>query len=211
MGLAVLVLVGATCVAWVVGGTFGALAALPLRGRWLVAAAVAAQLAADVAAWAGSRAGYEAGLAASAGCALAFCVGNLRLAGLPLITLGLAANALVVGLNGAMPVSTVAAARADVSLRGVAAGTDPRHAVAGDGTSLRVLGDVIPVPLPWRPEVASPGDVMVSAGLAELVVVAMRGRWRRRRRGAGAGRPAPWAWPSGPAPYGGPVGSINRR
>jgi hypothetical protein len=36
------------------------------------------------------------------------------------------------------------------------------------------------VPLPWRPEVVSPGDVLVVAGLAELVVLAMMG-WSGRR------------------------------
>jgi hypothetical protein len=60
--------------------------------------------------------------------------------------------------------------------------------MAGPSTLLRDLGDVIPVPLPVRPEVASPGDVLIVAGLAEFVFIGMRPRrltgipalrWRR--------------------------------
>ena len=47
-----------------------------------------------------------------------------------------------------------------------------------DGESERILGDllgdVVPVLLPLRPEVVSPGDVLVASGLAQLVVVGMR-------------------------------------
>lgn len=182
MGLAVVVLVGAVAVGWVSGGTFAALAAFPLRAKFLVAAAVALQVAGGLSAWTADTAWpYVAGIAASAALVLGFCARNLRLPGVPLVTLGLLANAVVVGLSGAMPVSTAAAARADVSVTSIAAGSDPRHVLAHAGTPLRMLGDVVPVPLPVHPEVASPGDVLVCAGLAELVVVAMRGRWRRRR------------------------------
>ena len=54
--------------------------------------------------------------------------------------------------------------------------SDARHEIAGIGTRLRWLGDIVPVPLPVRPEVVSPGDVLVAAGLAELVVLGMLGR-----------------------------------
>ena len=46
------------------------------------------------------------------------------------------------------------------------------------GTTLRWLGDVIPVPLPVRPEVVSPGDVLIAAGLGEFVLLGMRPRRR---------------------------------
>jgi hypothetical protein len=51
---------------------------------------------------------------------------------------------------------------------------DRRHELEGPRTRLRPLGDVIPVPLPLRPEVVSPGDVLVAAGLGQLVVLGMR-------------------------------------
>jgi hypothetical protein len=99
--------------------------------------------------------------------------------GTGLVAVGLLANALVVGLNGAMPVSDAALGRAGVSTQDIVSGEDPRHELAGQGTRLRSVGDVIPVALPLRPEVVSPGDVLVAAGLAQLVVVGMRRRVAR--------------------------------
>ena len=188
MGLAVVVLVMAVGVALLCGGSWSALTALRLRSRRLVVAAVAAQLGGatlGVLGAADPRRAYVVGLAVSAACAAAFCARNLRVAGVPLITAGLVANAVVVGLNGAMPVSIEAALRAGVPIVSIAAGDDARHEIAGRGTTWRPLGDVVPVPLPLRPEVVSPGDVLVAAGLAELVVLGMlrrRGSGRRRRR-----------------------------
>src|SRR4051812_5876151 len=132
-----------------------------------------------------ARRGYVVGLALSAMCAAAFCVGNRAVPGVPLVTLGLAANALVVTLNGAMPVSIVAALRAGVPITDIAAGYDARHDIAGEGTVWRSLGDVVPLPLPLRPEVVSPGDVLVASGLGELLVMGML---RRRVSGAGQRR-----------------------
>jgi hypothetical protein len=181
MGLAVLVLAGAGLLGFVLGGSISPLATLPLRGRWLVVVAVVAQAAGGVAAWAAdSSTAYTLGLTASALAALGFCVRNLAVRGVPLVTLGLLLNATVVLANGAMPVSTAAAARAGTSTASIAAGSDPRHALADDATTLRNLGDIVPVPLPLLPEVASPGDVLVAAGLAELLCLGMRRRRVRR-------------------------------
>jgi Family of unknown function (DUF5317) len=157
------------------------LAELPLRARRLVVVAVLAQLAGGVLAIATNDHGfYPAGLAVSALAALGFCARNARIAGVPLVTVGLIANALVVSLNGAMPVSVFAAARAGVPTASIAAGNDPRHSIAGAGSTWRWLGDVVPVPLPWRPEVVSPGDGLIAAGLGELVLLGMQPRRRRR-------------------------------
>jgi hypothetical protein len=181
MGLAVLALAGAGLLGFVLGGSVSSLSTLPLRSRWLVGLAVAAQVGGSVTAWAAdSSTAYATGLAASALAALGFCLRNLRVRGVPLVTLGLLLNAVVVGLNGAMPVSIAAAARAGAPITSIAAGTDPRHVVAGGGTTLRTLGDVVAVPLPLRPEVASPGDVLVAAGLGELLCLGMRRRRVRR-------------------------------
>ena len=201
MGLALVILVGAACVGLAQGGTFAALADLPLRGSRLVLFAVAGQVFGAGMAWAtNERSWYPVGLVIAALAGFAFCARNIRLAGVPLITLGLLANALVVALNGAMPVSTAAAARAGVPTTEIAAGADTRHAIAGRGTTLRALGDVVPVPLPWRPEVASPGDILVTAGLGQLVLVGMRPQRRRRRPASRASATAP-----GPATGPGPA------
>ena len=182
MGLAVVALVGAVAVGYALGGTWSRLTALRLRWRRFIVAAVVAQAGGalvGVLGYGDPRRAYVVGLATSALCAAAFCTRNLRVAGVPLVTIGLIINAVVVAANGAMPVSTSAAERAGVSLVDIASGRDSRHEIAGPGTTLRILGDVIPVRMPVRSEVVSPGDVLVAAGLAELVVMGMMRRQRR--------------------------------
>ncbi len=188
MSLAVVVLVGAVLAGVAVGGSWRRLASLPLQRLELVVLAVLAQAGGAVVGLLGvadESTSYVVGLAVSAALALAFCFRNARVAGVPLVTLGLVLNAVVVGANGAMPVSIVAAYHARVPIVAIAAGTDARHEIAGDGTALPWLGDVVPVPLPLRPEVVSAGDILVVAGLAELLVLGMLPggvvvRWRRR-------------------------------
>jgi hypothetical protein len=181
VGLALVVLVGAVAVGFALGGDWARLTSLHLRWRRLVVGAALAQAGGALVGVLGAadpRRAYVIGLAVSAACAAVFCARNLRVAGVPLITLGLIANATVVAANGAMPVSIVAAFHAGVPIADIASGQDSRHEIAGYDTVWRSLGDVIPVPLPVRPEVVSVGDVLVAAGLAELVVVGML---RRRR------------------------------
>ena len=169
VSLVVVVLVVALALGWATGGSLDRLGSLPLRSLGLVAGALGAQLAGALV---GGPA-YPLGLAASAALAVAFLVRNRSVRGTGLVALGLLANALVVTANGAMPVSPQAADRAGVGVLEVLVG-DRRHELEGPGTRLRALGDVVPVPLPLRPEVVSAGDVLVAAGLGQLVVVGMR-------------------------------------
>jgi hypothetical protein len=189
VSLAVVVLVVAIAAGLAAGGSWRGLADLPLRRFGLVVGAVLAQAGGAMVGLLGvadESTSYVVGLAVSAALALAFCARNARVSGVPLVTAGLLLNALVVAANGAMPVSIVAAYHARVPIAAISAGTDARHEIAGDGTALSWLGDVVPVPLPVRPEVVSAGDVLVVAGLAELVVLGMLPgsggvvRWRRR-------------------------------
>jgi hypothetical protein len=169
VSLVLVVLLCAVLVGRVCGGSVDRLGALELRLRRLLVAALVVQAL-------GSVVGgpfHAGGLAASAALVGAFLVVNRGVRGAGLVALGLGANALVVALNGAMPVSPDAAARAGVPLDDVAAGLDSRHVVSGAATRLPLLGDVVPVLLPLRPEVVSPGDVLVASGLAQLVVVGM--------------------------------------
>lgn len=194
MALAVLVLLGGLAVSRTRGGSLRRLSEAPLRWRRLLVAALAAELLGSLLALSGSRAAYDAGLAGCAVLVLGFCAVNRRVPGAALLAAGLAANALVVALNGAMPVSKSAAERAGASLRSVATGGDPRHELAGHASRLAWLGDVVPVALPgWR-QVDSPGDLLVAAGLAEFVVVSAGGRPRRRRPPRG---PAMAGWVHG--------------
>lgn len=157
------------------GGRCRHLATLPVRGaRWLVAA-VALQVAGALllpALGVPDGVAYPLGLVMSLVPVLVFLTLNRTLVGLGLVALGLAGNALVIAANGAMPVRLEAAARAGAATAALVA--DGRHEVARDGTRLALLGDVVPVPWPWRGEVLSPGDVLVLAGVAQLLVVGMR-------------------------------------
>jgi hypothetical protein len=103
-----------------------------------------------------------------------FLVGNHRLAGVPLIALGLLLNALVIGANAAMPVSLAAASRAGVEAAALDLADDPMREPVTRGTRLSWLGDVVPVAVPWRPQVVSPGDVLVAAGVGLMLVSGSR-------------------------------------
>ncbi len=175
MVLVVVVLLVALGVGRLAGGSLARLGALPLRSRRLLALAVAAQLLGVVI---GGPA-HPVGLALSAGLVVAFLARNRTVRGTGLVALGLLANALVVGANGAMPVSGAAAARAGIGTSSLIAGADPRHLLLDEQTRLPWLADVVPVPLPVLPLVVSPGDVLLAAGAGQLVVAAML----RPRRG----------------------------
>lgn len=200
MGLVLLVVLGALALGTLRGGSVRRLSRVPLRARRLVMVAVALQVIGGICALAGSSTGYDVGLVLSAACLLLFCRRNARVPGVPLVGVGLACNALVVALNGAMPVSYLQAARAGADVSAVSAAADPRHTLAGDTTRLGWLGDVVPVPLPLRSEVDSPGDLLIAAGLGEFVVVGMGARRRGRRRHTDP-RPARPPLPAEAAPW----------
>jgi hypothetical protein len=178
VGLVVVVLACAVAVGRLAGGSLSRLGALPLRLLRLLLLAVVAQLAGVVV----GGAAQALGLVAAAALVTGFLLANRGVRGVGLVALGLAANALVVAANGAMPVSAEAAARAGTGLSSVLSGADPRHRLMTSRTRLHLLGDVVPVPLPWRPEVVSAGDVLVAAGAAEIVVAGMLRPVARRRR-----------------------------
>jgi len=167
--LVLIVVLTALALGRLAGGTPARLASLPLHRRRLVVLALVAQLLGAVV---GGPA-YTLGLGASAVLVVVFLAGNRGLPGTGLIALGLLANALVVGANGAMPVSAEAAGRAGTGTGALVAGTDPRHELAGRQTRLAWLADVVPVPLPRFPLVVSPGDVLAAAGAGQLVVAGM--------------------------------------
>lgn len=172
MGLILLTLVAAGVVARLLGGRLRGLEQLPLRGWPLLAGAFCALWIGTGAALAGlSPALHWLGLATAAACTLAYCLRNRAVHGTGLVGAGLLLNALVVMLNAGMPVSADAAATAGVDYQQALA--DPRHIAATDGTHLRALADVVPVPLPLRPEVVSFGDLLVAAGLAQLLASGM--------------------------------------
>lgn len=98
---------------------------------------------------------------------------NRWMPGARLVALGLVANALVLLVNGAIPISTSAAARAGVEISAV---DEPRTEPTDSATRLTWLAKGIPVAFPPRPEVVSPGDIAIAAGLATVVATGMTGR-----------------------------------
>ena len=154
---------------YLAGGRLAGFRTLRVRARWLVWLAAAVQFAQ-----------YSVPQARGPLLALVFAIVlvwlginlprwpvAIRVAGLAIV-LGAVLNALVIGLNGRMPYMPAAAARAGLHTDVVT----PKNVPAGADTRLAPLGDVLPVPVLHK--VASPGDVLISAGAAALVVLVMR-------------------------------------
>lgn len=177
MVLVLLVAVIAVAAALVTGG--GRLAQVRLRAVRLLVAAAVVQLATSTVAPDSSVARLTALVATTVLVGL-FVYGNRGVAGTPLIGLGLLLNVVVVAANGAMPVSVDAAREAGLSRADLGLPRDALREPADDSTVLGALGDVIPVALPWRPQVVSAGDVLVASGVGLLIVTA-RGRQTPRR------------------------------
>jgi hypothetical protein len=157
------------------GGRLRRLGAVPVRRPVLLLGALVAQ---GVGALLTVRwdSAYVTGLALSGLLATGFVVVNRRVAGVPLVGVGLVLNAVVIGANGAMPVSLAAAERVGLSEERLALDGDPRHEAVDANTRLGPFGDVIGVPLPWGAEIVSAGDVLVAAGAGWFLFAGVRGR-----------------------------------
>lgn len=118
-----------------------------------------------------------AALAVSYTLLVTFAIANLRVPGMPLLLIGIAANFLVIVANGGMPVSESALIDSgygnDVGAM-LQEGLDKHH-LMGEDDVLTFLADVIGIPNPIG-QAISIGDVFVYLGLAWLIVAAMRGR-----------------------------------
>jgi hypothetical protein len=171
------------------GGRLRHLADLSVRAPWLLLLAAGLQFVHfDVA---GTREAVESALHLSLMVPIFGLVGVwclLNLSGRPrigqvavaLVLLGGAANAAAIAANGRMPYSEQALVAAHVSDEQRARGeSSPKHVAADEATSLRWLGDVIPV----RPvqKVVSVGDVVLLLGVAGIVAAGMCGSAGGRR------------------------------
>ena len=114
-----------------------------------------------------------------------FLGANLGLPGLPLVAAGLLLNVVVIIANGAMPVSTAAAAGAGVDTDALRLADDPLREALGDGTRLPLLADRIPVPAPGWAQVVSAGDVLAAAGIGLLLIAGSVPPVPQRRRRTG--------------------------
>ena len=177
MVLVLLVAALALVAALLTGGT--GLAQVRLRAVRLLVAAAVVQVGTSLLA-PGSGLARTAALVLTTVLVALFVYGNRRVAGTPLMGLGLLLNVVVVAVNGAMPVSVEAAARAGLDREQLGLATDVLREPATGTTTLAWLGDVLPVALPWLPQVVSPGDVLVAAGVGLLLVSARERQTPRR-------------------------------
>jgi hypothetical protein len=171
----------AAAMALACGGRPARLARLHLHRARLLASATGAYLLGVAAGslWAPAHAAL---LVATAGFVGLFVWLNRAVPGLALVGLGMAANALVVVANAAMPVSLEAAERAGLRAADLDLDADPRHEAVGPGTRLGLLGDVVPFALPGRAQVVSPGDVAVAAGAGLALYAGLTGTASARPR-----------------------------
>jgi hypothetical protein len=107
-------------------------------------------------------------------CMIAVAWINGRQPGMPMLGLGLLLNLAVISVNGGMPVfgAAVQVVKASSQALAIPAG-DFIHVIGGEGTWLPWLADVIPLPAPsWLRAVASPGDLLLFAGIVAFVGMA---------------------------------------
>jgi Family of unknown function (DUF5317) len=134
-------------------------------------------------------------LAVALGVLLAVARANGRMAGVPLIALGLLLNLVVVVANAGMPTSASTLARAGVAVeRPLPHRPDAKHVLAGQGARLGLLGDRLAV-RPLRAVVSYP-TVCELAGLflllQYLLLAAAPSRTDGGAHGAHEARTVPW-------------------
>lgn len=152
------------------------------RLRWLVLLAsglVLQVVAAGLDGWA-----PRAVVLVAYGALITFALGNLQVPGTGVLAIGLAMNALVIGVNGSMPVQANALVgagvlRADELDRVVLQG---HRRLEARGDRLTLLDDRIP--LPAAGQVVSFGDLVLAVAAADIV--ANFSRRRRQRPGVHA-------------------------
>jgi uncharacterized protein DUF5317 len=168
------------------GGSLKTLAGAELRGVPLVFVGVALQVGSTLAERTDAHWFPLALVLASFACVGGFAALNFKLPGMTLIAGGALCNLLVISVNGGMPVSVDAIARAglDDPFSGPGAVTKGAHHALTNSDTLRFLADVIPVRV--MANVISVGDILIWAGLLLLIAQLMVGPKGKRRRGAAA-------------------------
>jgi Family of unknown function (DUF5317) len=106
---------------------------------------------------------------------LVFTIKNIRVAGLPLVLLGLSLNFFVIGINGGMPVTRHAlkASGQGELLDELVNNPYPKHHLASSDDYAVFLGDAIPIPPPVH-QAISLGDIFTYLGVGVVIVSAMR-------------------------------------
>jgi hypothetical protein len=170
-------LVVAVIVVLATRGSFVQLAQLSVRWGWVLAVALALQIGLSVVDVPKDRIddlGFGL-LMLSYALLLAFCARNLRVRGIAIIAVGVALNAVVIGLNQGMPTRPDEEKTASGEVIEVPIERTVKHRPQRDGDRLRFLSDVIYPPDPIY-EVLSVGDLVIGAGIVVTVYAGSRRR-----------------------------------
>ena len=169
----------ALVVVLVTRGSFSRLFRLPIQSIWMVLVALAIQILlafVDIPANRLDDLGFGLVMASYA-FLLAFCFVNLRISWMWIIGLGIALNALVIGLNQGMPTrDNEVTTRSGRTIEEPIQRTAKHRPESGDDL-LPFLGDRLLVP--YVDEVISIGDVVIGLG---IIFVCYQGSRVRRRR-----------------------------
>jgi len=171
--IAVAIILG-VAVGLALGGSFQRLGAVSFRRTPLLMLGVVVQV---LAGFVGGGAGLAL-VVVSLALLASFTLANLRLGGMGLAFLGIAMNLAVMAVNGGMPVRPAAVVAAGLANHEDVATLDfgtKRHLEQPDD-QLMVLADVLPVPVVR--EVLSFGDLVMSVGVASVLVNLLRPRGR---------------------------------
>jgi len=181
------VLLGAIALGLIVGlaagGSLGGLASVRLRLLWLIFFALGVRVVFELAVgagWTPPDAVRAALLALSYGALLVGLWPNLRYPGIPLAFVGVLSNGIVILVNGGrMPIWEPSLLAAGFSLSDASTALHVLLPPTLDASFLLHLGplsDVVPIPIPIVRNVASIGDMFLSAGLAFFLFAAVIGR-----------------------------------
>lgn len=165
----------------VLGGRIGALTELRIRWAWLAVAGFAVQVALFSEPLGSSVGAAGPALYVASNLAvLAAVLRNLAVPGLALVALGAVCNlAAILANGGAMPADPAALTAAGIDTAG-----QTNSVVTGE-PALRPLTDIFAMPA-WLPfaNVFSVGDLLIGAGVAATIALAMRRGTRPEATGA---------------------------
>jgi len=177
--LLVLTISAAVLVVILTAGSFAELGRLSVTAGWILAVGLAIQAFLEIITFPADQLdtiGYGL-LMLSYAFILAFCLKNIMTRGFGVITVGIALNTLVIGLNQGMPTIPIGNDAHGNRVRKPIERT-VKHRPEQPGDLLRFLDNRIVMPKPFD-TVVSFGDLVISVGICELAYGASR-----RRRGS---------------------------
>lgn len=181
MGYLGVTVVVAALVVLITFGSFGQLSRIQVKSVWLLLAGLAIQIGITFA-------GIPKDLYDSVGFGvimfsyvliLAFCFVNIGIRGIGLITIGVALNALVIGLNQGMPTRDQPVTTASGRHIKKPIEPDVKHRAERSSDLLPFLSDIIWLPAPFDEEAISFGDLILAVGICELAYYGSRRRYTR--------------------------------